>query len=101
MVYQPKFYYLRMPIQYDTDGTVIKEIIAVSPTEQKGLKLHPAFINDDGDEVEYILLSAYESCAYNPSTGTYFLNDESGVDFTRDYLSSISGVKVLDRKSVV
>lgn len=95
MVYQPKFYYLRMPIQYDTDGTVIKEIIAVSPTEQKGLKLHPAFINDDGDEVEYILLSAYESCAYNPSTGTYFLNDESGVDFTRDYLSSISGVKVL------
>lgn len=94
MVYQPKFYYFRNPIDYE-DGKVIHEIIAVSPIEQRGFKVHPAFINEQGDEVDYVLLSAYESCAYNPSTSSYYLNDESGVNFSRDYLSSVAGAKII------
>jgi len=63
MVYQPKFYYKRTPLATETNqyGTVIKEeIIQLSDIARSGYKLHPLFINEDGEELEYALLSAYE-----------------------------------------
>ena len=96
MVYQPKFYYQRVPINTinATVGKIIrKESLIISPTAQSGFKLHPAFIDKDGNEIEYILLSAYEGCAYDVSANSYNTTDNSGIDFNNDKLSSISGAK--------
>ena len=96
MVYQPKFYYQRVPINTTNGhvGKVIrKESLIISPTKQSGFKLHPAFINENGDEIDYILLSAYEGCAYDVSDNRYLTEDNSGIDFSQDKLSSIAGVK--------
>lgn len=96
MVYQPKFYYQRIPLNTvnATVGKVIrKESLIISPTAQSGFKLHPAFIDADGNELQYILLSAYEGCAYDTSNNSYITNDGSGVDFNEDKLSSIAGAK--------
>ena len=63
MIYQPKFYYQRMPLKIEnaTKGQVIRrESILISDTEQSGFKLHPAFITAEGEELDYILLPAYE-----------------------------------------
>lgn len=96
MVYQPKFYYQRVPINTinSTVGKIIrKESLIISPVAQSGFKLHPAFIDKNGEEVEYILLSAYEGCVYDTSGSAYILNDNSGIDFNADKLSSIAGAK--------
>ena len=96
MVYQPKFYYQRVPINTVniTVGKIIrKESLIISPTAQSGFKLHPAFIDDNGNELEYILLSAYEGSVYDTSGSAYFTVDNTGIDFNTDKLSSIAGVK--------
>lgn len=98
MVYQPKFYYQRIPINTtnsDVGKIIRKESLIISPTEQSGFKLHPAFIDENGEELEYILISAYEGCAYDVSNNTYLLRDENNIDFDNDKLSSIAGAKPL------
>lgn len=96
MVYQPKFYYQRVPLT-TTNGKVgkiiRKESLILSATKQSGFKLHPAFIDKDGNELEYILLSAYEGCAYDVSAADYNKTDAAGVDFAADKLSSIADAK--------
>ena len=62
MVYQPKFYYQRIPlkVQSGANGKIVRsESIIVSPTAQSGFKLHPIFKNND-EELDYVLLPAYE-----------------------------------------
>ena len=93
MVYIPKFYYLRIPLEYN-GSTLKQEELFISATPQDGFKIHPAFINEDGEEVDYILFSAYESSAYSTSNNSYVLND-SDVDFNTDKLASIAGSKPL------
>ena len=63
MIYQPKFYYQRIPLKIDTGerGQAIRaESILVSATEQSGFKLHPLFKTTAGEVLDYVLLSAYE-----------------------------------------
>lgn len=97
MVYQPKFYYARLPIITEDAGNgvqiVRKEAIIISPTPQNGFKLHPLFINKIGEEVDYVLLSAFEGSAYLTSSGTYDPLDKGSINFANDKLSSVSGVK--------
>lgn len=96
MVYQPKFYYLKMPLKTTKDGNkekINKEILLLSATKQSGFKLHPLFINADGNEVDYALLSAYEGCAYDTSAISYNLSDSQDIDFNTDKLSSIANAK--------
>lgn len=96
MIYQPKFYYQRLPIKTkDTNrGTAIqKESLILSSTKQPNFKIHPLFVAADGSELDYVLLSAYESCAYDVSASAYDLTDSDSIDFTTDKLSSIAGVK--------
>ena len=92
MVYQPKFYYRRIMTEVSNQA-IQKEAILISPIAQSGFKLHPLFINDQGEEVDYVLLSAYEGCAYDVSESTYNTTDASGVDFDNDKLSSIANAK--------
>lgn len=91
MVVISKFYYLRMPLRVGNDGSLKEEELIISLTKKPGFKLHPAFINDAGEEVEYFLFSAYEGSGYNSSNG-YNTND-SIINFNTDMLSSVAGVK--------
>ena len=97
MVYQPKFYYLRVPmvIERKDNGTMIvrKEQLIISPIKQSGLKIHPLFVNEQGQEVDYVLLSAYEGCNWHAATSAYDLTDSNNVDFSTDKLSSIANAK--------
>ena len=64
MVYQPKFYYMRTPIKTTRAlmGNIIqKESIIISNKNLAGFKLHPLFIGENGEELDYVLLSAYEA----------------------------------------
>lgn len=68
MVYQPKFYYQRMPIKTEKNrvGKIIrKESILISETAQSGFKLHPIFKDANGEELEYVLLPAYDGSVIN------------------------------------
>ena len=59
MVYQPKFYYQRLPLQ--VEGTTIRqESIILSARKQAGFKLHPIFDDGEGGELDYVLFSAYD-----------------------------------------
>lgn len=99
MVYQPKFYYLVVPIAYEpidneVGGYHLKVAnYYVSDTLRPGFKVHPAFINEEGLEVDYILIGAYEASIYDTSTNSYLKQDEQVADFDKDLLCSISNVK--------
>ena len=96
MIYQPKFYYQRTPLKVINApiGKIVrKESIIVSSTAQTGFKLHPLFQAEDGSELEYVLLPAYDSCIYDGSLHQYDLNEKVIIDFNNDKLSSIAGAK--------
>lgn len=65
----------------------------VSSKPKTGFKLHPAFFDENGNEVEYILLSAYEGSIYDTSANAYLMNDEQVMDASADKFCSIAGVK--------
>ena len=98
MVYQPKFYYLVCPLEYDRQETgygyhLRKANYYVSERQRAGFKLHPAFYDKNGNEVDYILISAYEGCIYDTSANAYMLNDEQVMDASKDKFSSIAGAR--------
>jgi len=96
MVYQPKFYYRRIPTKttiINTGTRIDAETIIISSTPQSNLSIHPLFLDTNGNVVDYVLLSAYEGCAYDTSTNTYNLTDTQNVDFSTDLLCSIIGAK--------
>lgn len=98
MVYQPKFYYLVCPLEYDRQETgygyhLRKANYYVSERQRAGFKLHPAFYDKNGNEVDYILMSAYEGCIYDTSASAYLKNDEQVMDAPKDKFSSIAGAR--------
>ena len=98
MVYQPKFYYLVCPLEYDRQETgygyhLRKANYYVSETQRAGFKLHPAFYDKNGNEVDYILMSACEGCIYDTSANAYLKNDEQVMDASKDKFSSIAGAR--------
>lgn len=95
MYYQPKFYYRRIPMTMEESNgnkVIRKESILISSKKQPGFKLHPLFLNKNNEELDYVLISAYEGSAQY-SNGTYDMNDSSDVNFNRDKLSSIANAK--------
>ena len=98
MVYQPKFYYLVCPLEYDRQETgygyhLRKANYYISEIQRAGFKLHPAFYDKNGNEVDYILMSAYEGCIYDTSANAYLKNDEQVMDASKDKFSSIAGAR--------
>ena len=102
MIYQPKFYYQRIPITTENNKvgkTVIRDSIMISNTAQNGFKLHPIFKTADGQELDYVLLSAYEGGLYDVSMNSYATTTAINVDFSNDQLSSIAGTKPITGSS--
>lgn len=103
MVYQPKFYYMTVPVIYEKQETGLgyhlrKANYYVSSIPHVGFSLHPAFFDENGNEVDYILLSAFEGSIYDANggadgTGAYLLLDEQVADFSSDKFCSIAGAK--------
>ena len=107
MVYQPKVYYRVTPLKLEkqTDGIgyhLRKANYYISSVPKPGFSLHPAFYNESGQAVEYILFSAYEGSIYDVSASAYLLKDEQIADFTSgtgDKLCSIAGAKPASGKT--
>lgn len=103
MVYQPKFYYLVYPVKLEPIETGIgyhlrKVNYYISESPKPGFKLHPAFYDANGDEIDYYLTSAYEGSIWDADggedgTGAYLLLDEQVMNTATDKLCSIAGVK--------
>lgn len=98
MVYQPKFYYLVCPVEYDPIDTGIgyhlrKANYYVSEKPRAGFRLHPAFYDASGNEIDYFLTSAYEGSIYDASASAYLLDDEQVMNTGEDKFSSIAGAR--------
>ena len=105
MVEQPKFYYKMEPLELvenvagdaATHGYgIVRARYSISDTPIEGFKLHPAFINEAGNETDYYYIGAYEACAFNVSENAYNTKDLANVDRTAttgDKLSSIANAK--------
>lgn len=123
MVRQPKFWYKVVPIELEEitsddptqtgvhgySGVRMKYYIADRPIP--GFKLHPAFINANGEEVDCYYIASYEACLFDVSENEYRLYDSWNVTYdeqtetytvvktnqytasTSDKLSSIAGAK--------
>lgn len=101
MVYQPKFYYRVEPVKTEPIESGIgyhlrKARYYVSDIPHTGFKLHPAFVNESGNEVDYILYSAYEGSMYDASENIIINDGTLATDITiaeGDMLCSVAGVK--------
>ena len=98
MVYQPKFYYLVCPVVYDPIEMGIgyhlrKANYYVSEKPRAGFRLHPAFYDANGNEIDYFLTSAYEGSIWDADGDAYLLQDEQVMNLATDKFCSIAGVK--------
>lgn len=98
MVEQPKFYYKVKPVKKDaqSDGLGYHLRCAeyyISAEKKPGYKIHPAFINENGDEIDKYYIGAYEACLYDDSESAYNTNDSQNMAVANDLLSSIANVK--------
>lgn len=107
MVFQPKFYYKVVPIDIEDINTtengnpndwgfsnlnaIRKARYYVTATPHEGFKLHPAFYDENGNELEYILIGSYEACRYvNANSSNDLENGSDALDLTNDRLSSVT-----------
>ena len=105
MVYQPKFYYKVVPLKLEKQASglgyhIRKANYYVTATPHAGFKLHPLFYDANGNEVEYVLLSAYEGSLYDVSESAY-INDNAPGSYTYaqgDLLCSVAGKKPVSGK---
>ena len=101
MVFQPKFYYKVVPLKLEknTDSGIgyhlRKANYYVSSKPKTGFKLHPAFYDENGNEIDYILFSADEGSMFDVSAKAYVNDniDESIVYEDGDLLCSVAGKK--------
>lgn len=117
MVYQPKFYYKVVPLKIQAiekatstdipEGYhLLKANYYICAEKKGGFKVHPAFFDGNGNEVDGIYISAYEGSLFDVSENKYLIYDDmepagdgtytQGVyllDKDNDKLCSIAGVK--------
>lgn len=98
MVYQPAFWYLVAPVEYEKQATGVgyhlrKANYYVSGKARAGFRLHPAFFDASGNEVDHIFFSAFRGSIYDTSAKAYVKDDAQVCDADTDLFCSISGVK--------
>jgi len=96
MVYQPAFYYLRVPLSVSkiSNGFKInKEQLYLADQKYAGFILHPLFRDEEGRALRYVLLPAFESGTYRVNSNSYELNDTQNIDLENDCLVSIINAK--------
>lgn len=99
MVYQPAFYYKVVPLKLEKNSNsgigyhLKKANYYVSSKPKTGFRLHPAFYDANGNELDYILIGAYEGSIYDTSSSAYLLLDEQVMTVGEDKFCSLAGVK--------
>lgn len=101
MVFQPKFYYKVVPLKLEKNndsniGYHLRKVnYYVSSKPKTGFKLHPAFYDENGNEIDYILFSADEGSMFDVSAKAYVNDnvDESITYEDGDLLCSVAGKK--------
>ena len=98
MVYQPAFYYLVAPVEYDKADSGVGYVLRkanyyVSAKPRAGFRLHPAFYDANGNQLDHIFYSAYRGSIYDTSAKAYLAADEQVMDQAADLFCSIAGVK--------
>lgn len=101
MVFQPKFYYKVVPLKLEKNndssiGYHLRKVnYYVSSKPKTGFKLHPAFFDENGNAVDYILFSADEGSMFDVSAKAYVNDnvDESITYEDGDLLCSVAGKK--------
>lgn len=88
MVCVPKFYYKTVPLKLEKIENgfgyhIRKANYYVTDKPLAGFKLHPAFVNEQGEEIEYFLYSAYEGSLQKTAGGGY-VNDSTATDVSVD-----------------
>ena len=106
MVYQPAFYYKVVPLELEKNTVsgignhLRKANYYVSSKPVFGFKRHPLFYDEQGNPVDYVLLSAYEGSMYDVSEEAY-VNDsvDTSVSYgAGDLLCSVAGKKPISGK---
>lgn len=106
MVYQPAFYYKVVPLELEKNTQsnigyhLRKANYYVSSKPVFGFKRHPLFYDEQGNPVDYVLLSAYEGSMYDVSEEAY-VNDsvDTSVSYgAGDLLCSVAGKKPISGK---
>lgn len=101
MVFQPAFYYKVVPLKLEKNSDsgigfhLRKANYYVSSKPKTGFKLHPAFYDENGNAINYILFSADEGSMYDVSAKAY-VNDNVDKSITYedgDLLCSVAGKK--------
>lgn len=101
MVFQPKFYYKVVPLKLEKNSDsgigfhLRKANYYVSSKPKTGFKLHPAFFDENGNAINYILFSADEGSMFDVSANEY-VNDGTNTDTAievGDLLCSVANVK--------
>lgn len=101
MVYQPAFYYKVVPLKLKKNSDsgigyhLRKANYYVSSKPKTGFKLHPAFYDENGNAINYILFSADEGSMFDVSAKAYVNDnvDESITYEDGDLLCSVAGKK--------
>lgn len=98
MVYQPAFWYKVVPLKIERQNDGIgyhlrKANYFVTAGKKDGFKLHPAFYDENGAEIDHIFLSAFEGSVFDVSANAYLLHDEQVADFSNDLFCSIAGAR--------
>ena len=102
MVYQPSFYYLRVPLsisKVNNGYKINKEHLYLADQKYAGFMLHPLFRDENGNALRYVLLPAFESGTYRVNSNSYELNDTQNVDLANDCLVSIINAKPISGKT--
>ncbi|MCI9641278.1 MAG: hypothetical protein HFJ98_00560 [Eubacterium sp.] len=108
MVYIPKFYYKVVPLKLEHIKApgfgyhIRKANYYITDKCLAGFKVHPAFINEQGEEADYFLYSAYEGSLYISDAGKYY-NDADYKPHTvtsADMISSVAGKKPVTGQAV-
>lgn len=107
MVKQPKFWVKVVPLSmskatYGRGFQFDKARYYVSPSAKPGFMVIDSFKAANGQEQDYIYLSAFEGSLYDTSEDLYITDDSQVADFTAetgDKLCSIAGVKPCSGKT--
>ena len=91
MVRIPKFYYRVEPLKLTDIGTgglggyhLKRAIYSISDFPMAGYKLHPAFVNESGHEIDEFFIGAFEACTYDVSENAYNITDNGLVSYIKD-----------------
>jgi hypothetical protein len=100
MVYQPAFYYKVVPLKLEKNADsgigyhLRKANYYVSSKPKTGFKLHPAFYDENGNAINYILFSADEGSMFDVSAKAYVNDNVDSITYEDgDLLCSVAGKK--------